>query len=114
MYSQAHVSSHKGASVALRDRWWLKRRRREAEGPALPRKVSRICGWKGGRPWVRLKEEPKVHKRLLGRLRLSCNLLLCQWWISKMRLPRLRLLIRRPDRPLHSVGRVAGVEETMI
>ena len=68
MYSQAHVSSHKGASVALRDRWWLKRRRREAEGPVFAMVVPCVLnrGWKGGRPWVRLKEEPKVHKRLLG------------------------------------------------
>ncbi len=58
MYSQAHVSSQKkGASVALRDRWWLKRRRREAEGPefmVVPCVVGVNCGWKGGRPWVRL------------------------------------------------------------
>ena len=81
MYSQAHVSSHKGASVALRDRWWLKRRRREAEGPVFAMVVPCVLnrGWKGGRPWVRLKEEPKVHKRLLGRLRLSGNLLLLNY-----------------------------------
>ncbi len=44
MYSQAHVSSQVlGASVALRDRWSLKRRRREAEGPQFGMVVP--CGY---------------------------------------------------------------------
>ena len=54
MYSQAHVSSHKGASVALRDRWWLKRRRREAEGPVLP-----TAGGKVDAPGCASKRSPK-------------------------------------------------------
>ena len=55
MYSQAHVSSHKGASVALRDRWWLKRRRREAEGPV----ILTEAGGKVDAPGCASKRSPK-------------------------------------------------------